>query len=150
MLIPQGLAYASLATLPPVYGLYSSIVAMLVYPLFGTSPELAVGPTALMSLLTAGVMTELGTDDGVEGESRRLEIALRLAFIMGVIQLAMGLFNAGVLVRFLSHPMLRYVFCSSASQFGYIIAQIYPTVASLVLLPSSLRPVSWASCSSSS
>ena len=109
MLIPQGLAYASLATLPPVYGLYSAVVSMLVYPLFGTSPELAVGPTALMSLLTAGVMTELGTDEGEEGEQRRLEIALRLAFIMGVIQVVMGLCNAGVLVRFLSHPMLRCV-----------------------------------------
>ena len=109
MLIPQGLAFASLATLPPVYGLYAAVVSMLVYPLFGTSPELAVGPTALTSLLTANVITDLGTDEGEEGEQRRLEIALRLAFISGLIQVVMGLCNAGVLVRFLSHPMLRYV-----------------------------------------
>jgi SulP family sulfate permease len=92
-----------------VYGLYSSIISMLIYPIFGTSPELAVGPTALMSLLTAGVMTQLNVEDGPEGDARKLEIALRLAFLMGAVQLLMGLFNAGVLVRFLSHPMLRLV-----------------------------------------
>ena len=80
-------------------------MALFLYPIFGTSPQLAVGPVALMALLTDGVITELDIPEDDDG--RRIQIALRLAFLVGVIQMAMGLFNAGALVQFLSHPMLR-------------------------------------------
>ena len=104
MLIPQGLAYASLASLPPQYGIYAAMMSVFIYPFFGTSPQLAVGPVALMSLLTTGLINEM--DLGDAPDDRRILLALRLAFVVGVIQTAMGIFNAGSLVSFLSHPML--------------------------------------------
>ncbi|MCB0658310.1 MAG: sodium-independent anion transporter, partial [Saprospiraceae bacterium] len=65
MLIPQGMAYAMLAGLPPIYGLYASTIPLLIYALFGTSRQLAVGPVAMVSLLTAagvGLLAETGTE----------------------------------------------------------------------------------------
>lgn len=102
MLIPQGMAYAMLAGLPPIVGLYASIVPLALYALFGTSRQLAVGPVAMVSLMVAasvGALAEPGSDAFVG-------LAVVLALLVGVMQSAMGLFRLGFLVRFLSHPVI--------------------------------------------
>ncbi len=102
MLIPQGMAYAVLAGLPPVYGLYASLVPLVVYALFGTSRQLAVGPVAMVSLLVyagVGQLAEVGSPEFIR-------LALVTALAVGIIQFLMGVFKAGFLVNFLSHPVL--------------------------------------------
>jgi SulP family sulfate permease len=102
MLIPQGMAYASIAGLPAVYGLYASIVPILIYALFGTSRQLAVGPVAMVSLLTA---TTIGTF-GELSISEYINYAIVLALMVGAIQFLLGIFRLGFLVNFLSHPVV--------------------------------------------
>lgn len=102
MLIPQGMAYAMLAGLPPIYGLYASIVPLSLYPLFGSSAHLSVGPVAVVSLL---VLT--GVSPFAEaGTSEYIALAILASLIAGVVQLLLGLFRLGFLVNFLSHPVL--------------------------------------------
>ena len=102
MLIPQGMAYAYIAGLPPVYGLYAAIVPLIVYAIFGTSRQLAVGPVAMVSLLTA---TAIGSFEGLS-TSEYISYAILLAFIVGIIQFLIGLFRLGFVVNFLSHPVI--------------------------------------------
>ncbi|MEM7511139.1 MAG: solute carrier family 26 protein [Bacteroidota bacterium] len=102
MLIPQGMAYAMLAGLPPIYGLYASTIPLLIYALFGTSPQLAVGPVAMDSLLVASGVSQFAEI----GTSEYISMAILLALMVGVIQLLMGVFRLGFLVNFLSHPVL--------------------------------------------
>lgn len=102
MLIPQGMAYASIAGLPAVYGLYASIVPILIYAIFGTSRQLAVGPVAMVSLLTA---TAIGSFEGLTNEAY-ISYAILLALLVGGIQFLLGLFRLGFLVNFLSHPVV--------------------------------------------
>jgi len=102
MLIPQGMAYASIAGLPPVYGLYASIIPLLIYAVFGTSRQLAVGPVAMVSLLTA---TAIGSFAGLSTE-QYIMYAILLAFLVGALQFFLGLFRLGFLVNFLSHPVV--------------------------------------------
>ena len=102
MLVPQGMAYAMLAGLPPIVGLYASVVPLLIYAMLGSSRQLAVGPVAMVSLLTA---TGVGAVAGGDPELY-LAAAVLLAAMVGVIQLAMGLLRLGYLVNFLSHPVL--------------------------------------------
>jgi len=102
MLIPQGMAYAVLAGLPPVYGLYASIVPLLIYAIFGTSRQLAVGPVAMVSLLVVAGVGELAEP----GSDRFIQLAILTAFGVGLMQLLMGLFRMGFMVNFLSHPVL--------------------------------------------
>ncbi len=102
MLIPQGMAYAMIAGLPPIYGLYASTVPLILYAIFGTSRQLAVGPVAMVSLLTAagiGALAEGGTETYIA-------LAIALAFFVGAIQFLLGLFRLGFLVNFLSHPVI--------------------------------------------
>ncbi len=102
MLIPQGMAYASIAGLPAVYGLYASIVPIIIYALFGTSRQLAVGPVAMVSLLTA---TAIGSFEGIS-TSDYIFLAILLALLVGAIQFLLGVFRLGFLVNFLSHPVI--------------------------------------------
>ena len=102
MLIPQGMAYASIAGLPAVYGLYASIIPILIYAIFGTSRQLAVGPVAMVSLLTA---TALNSFDGISTE-QYIAYAIVLALMVGAIQFLLGVFRLGFLVNFLSHPVV--------------------------------------------
>jgi SulP family sulfate permease len=102
MLIPQGMAYASIAGLPAVYGLYASIVPLLIYAIFGSSRHLAVGPVAMVSLLTA---TAIGTIGDVS-ISAYINYAITLALMVGVIQFLLGVFRLGFLVNFLSRPVI--------------------------------------------
>ena len=102
MLIPQGMAYALIAGMPPIYGLYASLVPLIIYGLFGSSRQLAVGPVAIVSLLVAAGVAPLAAGD----PERYVALALLLALMVGVLQLAMGLLRFGFLTNFLSHPVL--------------------------------------------
>jgi len=102
MLIPQSLAYALLAGLPPEVGLYASVAPLLLYAIFGTSRALAVGPVAILSLMTAvaiGRVAEPGT-------AQYTTAALTLALLSGLFLVLLGLFRAGFLANFLSHPVI--------------------------------------------
>lgn len=102
MLIPQGMAYATIAGLPAVYGLYASIIPIILYAIFGTSRQLAVGPVAMVSLLTA---TTIGSFNGLSTPDY-IAYAILLALLVGVIQFLLGVFRLGFLVNFLSHPVI--------------------------------------------
>lgn len=102
MLIPQSLAYALLAGLPAQVGLYASIVPLLAYAVFGSSRALAVGPVAVVSLMTAAAIGRLGLDD----PAAAMAAAVVLAFLSGLVLVVMGLFRLGFLANFLSHPVV--------------------------------------------
>lgn len=102
MLIPQGMAYAMLAGLPPIYGLYAAIFPIIVYSIFGTIRQLAVGPVAMDSLLVAAGVGALATT----GSEEYITLAILLAFIVGSLLLLMGIFRLGFLVNFLSRPVI--------------------------------------------
>ncbi len=110
MLIPQSLAYASLAGLPPEVGLYASIAPLLLYAIFGTSRVLAVGPVAVVSLMTATAIGELA----VVGSPSYWGVAITLAFLSGAMLLVMGLLRLGFLASFLSHPVISGFITASA------------------------------------
>jgi SulP family sulfate permease len=114
MLIPQSLAYALLAGLPPEVGLYASILPLVAYAIFGTSRTLAVGPVAVVSLMTAAAVGNLA----LAGTAEYLTAAIALAFLSGVILILMGLFRLGILANFLSHPVISGFITAS----GLIIA----------------------------
>ncbi|WP_302173240.1 SulP family inorganic anion transporter [uncultured Hydrogenophaga sp.] len=102
MLIPQSLAYALLAGLPPEAGLYASVAPLLVYAVFGSSRVLAVGPVAVVSLMTAAAIAP----HAQAGTHAWWAVALTLAFMSGLILLLMGLLRLGFLAQFLSHPVI--------------------------------------------
>ncbi|NBC21156.1 MAG: sulfate permease [Alphaproteobacteria bacterium] len=114
MLIPQSLAYALLAGLPPQVGLYASILPLVAYALFGTSRTLAVGPVAILSLMTAAAAGRIAAP----GSEAYVQAALILALLSGLILLVMGLFRMGFLANFLSHPVISGFITAS----GIIIA----------------------------
>lgn len=102
MLVPQAMAYAMLAGLPPQTGLYASILPLVAYGLLGSSRTLAVGPVAIVSLMTASAIG----DAAAQGYGDPLSIALVLAVLSGAMLLATGIARAGVLANFLSHPVI--------------------------------------------
>ncbi|MFP5505164.1 MAG: SulP family inorganic anion transporter [Gammaproteobacteria bacterium] len=102
VLVPQSMAYAQLAGLPPYIGLYASFVPVILASFMGSSRQLATGPVAVVSLMTAAALQPLATASP-EGY---LVYAAVLALLIGVFQLALGLFRLGVLVDFLSHPVV--------------------------------------------
>jgi SulP family sulfate permease len=110
MLIPQSLAYALLAGLPPQVGLYASILPLLAYTLFGTSRALAVGPVAIVSLMTASALAGVAP----AGSPAYLAGALVLALLSGLMLLAMGLLRLGIIANFLSHPVISGFIAASA------------------------------------
>lgn len=132
MLIPQGMAYAILAGLPPVYGLYASIIPLIIYAFLGTSRHLAVGPVAVISIMVfAGVseFAEPGTD-------RFIQLAIATALGVGITQVLMGLTRMGFLVNFLSHPVLSgFTFAAvliiASSQFKGLFGLVHPGTSSV-------------------
>ncbi len=102
MLIPQGMAYAMIAGLPPIHGLYAATLPLVIYALLGTSRQLAVGPAAMVSLLTAAGIGLVANGDS----SNYLALAVSLAFLVGLMQVALGIFKLGNLVNFLSQPVI--------------------------------------------
>ncbi len=109
MLIPQSLAYALLAGLPPEMGLYASILPLLVYTLFGSSRVLSVGPVAVMSLMTAAALGSLGL-----GADEYLLAAMTLAFMVGALLFLLGVFRLGFVANFMSHPVVTGFITASA------------------------------------
>lgn len=102
MLIPQSLAYALLAGLPAEMGLYASILPLVAYAAFGTSRALAVGPVAVISLMTAAAVGNLA----LQGTAEYIAAAITLAFMSGMILLIMGVLRLGFMANFLSHPVI--------------------------------------------
>ena len=102
MLVPQALAYAMLAGLPPEMGLYASMLPLVLYAIFGTSASLAVGPVAVAALMTASALSSFAAP----GSPEYICAALVLAALSGLILIAMGVLRLGFLVNFLSHPVI--------------------------------------------
>lgn len=122
MLIPQSLAYALLAGLPPEMGLYASILPIVLYAIFGTSRALAVGPVAVVSLMTAAAIGQVAE----AGSMGYAMAALTLAMLSGAMLLMMGVFKLGFLANFLSHPVIAGFITASgvliaASQLKHIL-----------------------------
>lgn len=114
MLIPQSLAYALLAGLPPEVGLYASVLPLIAYAIFGTSSALAVGPVAVVSLMTAAAVGRVAAQGSLDYASA----AILLALMSGVMLTLMGLFRLGFVANFLSHPVISGFITAS----GIIIA----------------------------
>ena len=115
MLVPQAMAYALLAGLPPEIGLYAATIPVLIYALFGTSRQLAVGPVAIVSLLTASALAPLVE----EGTAGYLGAAALLALMVGVVHIVLGAGRLGYLVNFLSHSVLVGFTAAAAIIIGF-------------------------------
>ena len=102
ILIPQGIAYALIAGLPPIYGLYCALVPQIMYAVFGSSRQVAIGPVAMDSLIVATGVSTLA----LAGSESYISIAILLALIVGVIQFILGVFSLGFIVNFLSKPVI--------------------------------------------
>ncbi len=103
VLIPQSMAYAQLAGLPAYYGLYASFLPPMIASLFGSSRQLATGPVAVVSLMTAASLEPLAT----AGSEGYIAYAVLLALLVGVFQLSLGILRLGLVVNFLSHPVVN-------------------------------------------
>jgi sulfate permease, SulP family len=115
MLVPQGMAYALLAGLPPEIGLYASIVPVIFYAIFGTSRQLAVGPVAIVSLLTATALSSMFE----QGTAGYISAAALLALMVGVVHLVLGFGRLGFVVNFLSHSVLVGFTAAAAIIIGF-------------------------------
>ena len=102
MLIPQGIAYAMLAGLPPIYGLYAALIPLILYPLFGTSKQLSVGPVATISVLVLASLSQFAEPNSHE----YIQLVILVSFLSGVIQMLFSFFKLGFMVKFLSDPVL--------------------------------------------
>lgn len=122
MLIPQGMAYAVIAGVPPIYGLYAGLVPLLTYPLFGSSRQLALGPVAIDMLIVAagiGALAQAGTE-------RYVALAILLTALVGLLQMAMGAMKLGFVANLLSRPVIAGLtsaasFIIGASQLGNLL-----------------------------
>ncbi len=137
MLIPQSLAYAMLAGLPPITGLYASIAPLLLYAIFGSSRTLAVGPVAVISLMTAAALEPMFPS----GSAAYIGAAMLLAALSGVVLLLMAVLRLGFLANFLSHPVISGFISASGllialSQFKYILGVSAEGQTVLQLIPS--------------
>ncbi|TFH23305.1 MAG: sodium-independent anion transporter, partial [Bacteroidia bacterium] len=112
MLIPQSLAYAILAGLPPEIGLYASIAPLILYAIFGSSRTLAVGPVAVGALMTAAAVNQVAT----QGTPEYLGAAIALAMVSGLFLLLIGFLKLGFLANFLSHPVIAGFITASGIQ----------------------------------
>ena len=115
MLIPQSMAYALLAGLPPQSGLYASILPLMAYALFGTSKTLAVGPVAIVSLMVASTLAPLAQ----LGSELYVSYAIMLALLSGVFLLLLGLLRIGFVVNFMSHPVIAGFTSAAALIIGF-------------------------------
>ena len=142
MLIPQSLAYAMLAGLPPEVGLYASVLPLVAYALLGSSMTLAVGPVAVASLMTASALAPLATP----GSAEYIALAVTLSMLSGAMLLVFGVLRLGFLAYFLSHPVisgfitgsailitisqLKHIFGVEASS-GHVVSTLYDIVTGL-------------------
>lgn len=151
MLVPQALAYAMLAGLPSEVGLYASILPLVAYALFGTSRTLAVGPVAVISLMTAAAIGQLSA----AGPAEQLAAAAVLALLSGLMLIGMGLLRLGFLASFLSHPVIAGFIAAAgiliaASQIKHILgvdasgSTLYEMVRSLAVAAPHTNPATLA------
>uniref|UniRef100_A0A8D3CQ91 Solute carrier family 26 member 6, like 2 n=1 Tax=Scophthalmus maximus TaxID=52904 RepID=A0A8D3CQ91_SCOMX len=170
MHLPQGMAYALLASLPPVFGLYTSLYPVLVYFLFGTSRHISIGTFAVMSIMVGSVTERLAPDsnfvgNGTNGTVRvnidardafRVQIACSLTVLTGIFQILLGVVRFGFVVNYLSEPLVRgyttgsachvcvsqlkYLFGVSPSRFSGPLSLIYTLVDICRLLPQTQVP----------
>lgn len=110
MLVPQGMAYAMLAGLPPVMGLYASVLPMIIYAFFGSSPTLSIGPVAIISMMTFATLNPLFE----VGSPVYIQAACLLALMVGVISLLLGMLRFGFLIQLISHPVIKSFIIASA------------------------------------
>ncbi|MGC8579438.1 MAG: SulP family inorganic anion transporter [bacterium] len=103
VLIPQSMAYAKLAGLPVYYGLYAAFLPPMIAAMFGSSYQLATGPVAVVSLMTAAALEPLAT----AGTQGFIEYAIMIALLVGIFQLLLGVLKLGLVVNFLSHPVVN-------------------------------------------
>lgn len=147
MLIPQSLAYALLAGLPAEMGIYASIAPIILYAIFGTSRALAVGPVAVVSLMTAAAVGKIA----VPGSADYIAAAITLAFLSGGFLVLLGVFRLGFLANFLSHPVIAGFITASgiiiaASQLKHILGikaeghNLYELIVSLL---QHLNEINW-------
>ncbi|CAL1540614.1 unnamed protein product, partial [Lymnaea stagnalis] len=139
--IPQGLAYAQVADLPAQYGLYSAFVGCFVYCFLGTAKDITLGPTAILSLMTATFGTALSPV--LPNGQRDATMTIVLTLICGIIQLAMGFLKLGILVNFISYPVIN-AFTSAAAitiAFGQI-----KNLLGLKNIPNDFLPMVYETC----
>lgn len=110
MLVPQGMAYAMLAGLPPIMGLYASMIPMIMYALMGSSTTLSIGPVAIISMMTFATLNPLFE----AGSPVYIEAAMLLALMVGIISLLLGIFRFGFLIQLISHPVIKSFIIASA------------------------------------
>ncbi|TRZ02703.1 hypothetical protein DNTS_022677 [Danionella cerebrum] len=137
MHLPQGMAYALLAAVPPVFGLYSSFYPILIYFIFGTSKHISVGTYAVMSVMIGSVAERLAPDsdfiipgndtnitniDTVAQDAKRVQIAATVTFLSGIFQLLLGLVRFGFVVTYLSEPLVRAY--TTAAAIHVIVSQL--------------------------
>jgi SulP family sulfate permease len=135
MLVPQGMAYAMLAGLPPVMGLYASTLPLIAYALFGTSRQLAVGPVAMMSLLVFAWVSPLAEP----GSEEYIRLVLMLSLMVGAIQFAMGLFRLGFFINFFSHAVISGF--TSAAAMVICLSQLSHLLGIKLLVQHSIFPL---------
>jgi SulP family sulfate permease len=151
MLIPQSMAYAQLAGLPPQVGLYASVVPLIIYALLGTSGQLSVGPVAITSLLVFSGVGALAEP----GSPRFIQLVLLLALIVGASKLLLGVLRLGAILNFISHPVLAAFTTASAliiatGQLKYILGykvggeHFYETLAQAAAGLAQVNPVTLA------
>lgn len=110
LLVPQSIAFAMIAGVPPIYGLYASTVPMILYAIFGTCRQLSVGPVSIVSLLTFASVSTMAQPQSWE----YVQLTITLSLVVGIIQIVVGLFQLGFLVNFLSHPVISGFTSASA------------------------------------
>ncbi|XP_064145959.1 prestin isoform X4 [Loxodonta africana] len=157
--LPQGLAFATLAAVPPVFGLYSSFYPVIMYCFFGTSRHISIGPFAVISLMIGGVAVRLVPDDivipggvnatnGTEArDALRVKVAMSVTLLSGIIQFCLGVCRFGFVAIYLTEPlvrgfttaaavhvftsMLKYLFGVKTKRYSGIFSVVYSTVAVL-------------------
>ena len=102
LLIPQGMAYAFLAGMPPIYGLYGGLIPLFLYGLLGSSRQLSIGPVAISALLVLAGISELAEP----GSDHYIQLVITTGLLIGIVQIILGLLRMGFLVNFLSHPVV--------------------------------------------
>jgi len=118
MLVPQGMAYAMLAGVPPIYGLYAGLIPLFLYALFGTCPQLSIGPVAVSALLVLAGVSQIAEPFSQE----YITLVIAAGFFIGIAQIVMSLLRLGFLVSFLSHPVIAGF--TSAAALIIIISQL--------------------------
>jgi MFS superfamily sulfate permease-like transporter len=102
ILVPQSMAYAQLAGLPVVYGLYASFIPVIIASLWGSSSQLHTGPVAMLSIMSAAALIPFATP----GSDKFIELSIMLALMVGILRLALGVFRLGAIVNLLSSPVI--------------------------------------------